>query len=169
MLLRVLFSACRPLLGIYRQLREASKRQFTKSRPGHLAVLQFQDLTADEMEGLARDGASGTGNPIGLNIMTSAFLQSPNRTHIHSVAYRSHGTVVRPESHPHAWMESGVGSLFRGVSTAVQPTKVCSRPTAKRSASVVATDLRAHLCGCTSLRPASVTLTTKGLSNRISG
>lgn len=98
--------------GIYHQLREASKGQFTKTRPGHLAI-QFQDLTAEQMEGLARDGASDGGKPTGLQVMTSAFLQSPNRSHIHSVAYRAHGTVVRPESHPHAWMESGIGSFVR--------------------------------------------------------
>ena len=100
------------LKGIYRQLREASKGQFTKTRPGHLAV-QFQELTAEQMESLARDGTSEVAKPTGLQVMTTALLQSPNRTHIHSVAYRSHGKVVRPQGHSHAWMEEGIGSFVR--------------------------------------------------------
>jgi hypothetical protein len=103
------------LKGIYRQLREACKGQFTKTRPGHLAV-QFQDLTAEQMEGLARDGASADGKPIGLQAMTTALLQSANRCYIHSVAYRSHGTMLRPQGQPHALMEQGIGSFTRNPS-----------------------------------------------------
>lgn len=114
----VLVESARPdevLKGIYRQLREACKGQFTKTRPGHLAV-QFQDLTAKQMEELARDGASGADKPTGLQAMTTALLQSPNRSHIHSVAYRSHGTMLRPQGQPHSLMEQGIGSFTRNPS-----------------------------------------------------
>jgi len=115
----VLIESAKPdevLKGIYRQLREACKGQFTKTRPGHLAV-QFQELTAEQMEGLARDGASMDGKPTGLQAMTAALLQSANRTHIHSVAYRSHGTLLRPQGQPHALMEQGIGSFTRNPSS----------------------------------------------------
>ena len=114
----VLIESAKPdevLKGIFRQLRESSKGQFTKTRPGHLAV-QFQDLTAEQMEGLARDGASADGKPIGLQAMTTALLQSVNRSHIHSVAYRSHGTILPPQGQPHALMERGIGSFTRNPS-----------------------------------------------------
>jgi hypothetical protein len=114
----VLIESAKPdevLKGICRQLREASKGQFTKTRPGHLAV-QFQDLTAEQMAGLARDGASGDGKPIGLQAMTTALLKSANRSHIHSVAYRSHGTMLRPQDQPYALMERGISSFTRNPS-----------------------------------------------------
>ncbi|MGH9956438.1 MAG: hypothetical protein ACREBC_04820, partial [Pyrinomonadaceae bacterium] len=114
----VLIESAKPdevLKGIYWQLREASKGQFTKTRPGHLAV-QFHDLTAEQMEGLARDGSAEFGKPTGLQVMTSALLQSPNRSHIHSVAYRSHGSILRPRGQPEALMEQGTGYFVRNPS-----------------------------------------------------
>jgi hypothetical protein len=100
------------LKGIYRQLRDASKGQFTKARPGHLAV-QFHDLTAEQMEDLARDASSKFDKPMGLQVMTSALLQSPNRSHIHSVAYRSHGTMLRLRRQEETLTEQGTGYFVR--------------------------------------------------------
>lgn len=80
------------LKGIYRQLRESAKGQFSKVRPGMLAV-QFLDLTSSELLEL---GQLDTSNPLkatGLQLMTSNFLYSQNRNHIHSVVYRSHGEL----------------------------------------------------------------------------
>ncbi len=80
------------LKGIRYQLRESAKGQFTKTRPAILAV-QLQDLTAEQLADLAQSDSSWRGNATGLQIMTSDFLQSPSRAHIHSVVYRSHSTL----------------------------------------------------------------------------
>lgn len=103
------------LKGIHRQLREASSGQFTRTRPGHLSV-QFQELTVKQMEELAKDIASGVGKPVGLQIMTSDFLQNSNRAHIHSVAYRSHGAMSQLKDQPHVIMEQGIASYTRNPS-----------------------------------------------------
>lgn len=81
------------LKGMYRQLREASKHQFTRSRPGILSV-QFQDLTADQMENIAMSDTAERPKATGLQVMTSDFLASENRRHIHTVSYRSHGRLM---------------------------------------------------------------------------
>lgn len=104
------------LKGIYRQLRESSKGQFTRNRPGHLAI-QIQDLTAAQMEALARNVASMSGQPIGLQVMTTSLLQSTNRTHIHSVAYRSHGSVTQPQGQPGTFAAQGIGFFVRNPSS----------------------------------------------------
>ncbi len=46
-------------------------------------------------------------------VMTTRLLQSPDRVHIHSVAYRSHGKVTRPADQTNALMESGIGTFMR--------------------------------------------------------
>lgn len=89
------------LKGIHRQLREASIGQFTKTRPGHLSV-QLQDLSAEEMEDLAKDIACWSTKATGLQVMTSNLLQSENRSPIHSAAYRSHSAIVQLNDHPGA-------------------------------------------------------------------
>lgn len=80
------------LKGAHRQLREAAKGQFTKTRPGILCV-QFQELTADDLLNLAKDDTTDRSRATGLQIMTSDFLNSPNRQHIYAVAYRSQGAL----------------------------------------------------------------------------
>jgi hypothetical protein len=81
------------LKGAYRQLREASRGQFTKTRPGILAV-QFQELTAEDLLNIAKSDSNVRGRATSLQIMTSDFLESPNRQHIYAVVYRSQGTLV---------------------------------------------------------------------------
>jgi len=98
----VLIESAKPdnvLKGVHRQLREATSAQFTKTRPGILSA-QFQELTAEDMLELGKSDSSRTGTPTALQIMTSQFLNSPNREHIHTVAYRSHGTLVRAPGAP---------------------------------------------------------------------
>jgi hypothetical protein len=82
------------LKGVARQLRDTAKRQFTGTRPGIIAV-QFHELSADAMENLAREDSSSHMNANGLQIVTSDFLDSPKRAHIHTVVYRSHGRITR--------------------------------------------------------------------------
>lgn len=86
------------LKGMRHQLREAAKGQFTKTRPAFLAV-QLHDLTAAQLADLAQSDSSWRGNATGLQIMTSDFLQSPSRAHIHSVVYRSHSTLSDDRQH----------------------------------------------------------------------
>ena len=85
------------LKGVYRQLREAAKGQFTKCRPGILSV-QFQDLTAEQMESIAKANTTDAQGATGLQLMTTYFLSKVNRAHIHTVSYRSHGILVSQES-----------------------------------------------------------------------
>jgi hypothetical protein len=80
------------LKGAYRQLREAATGQFTKTRPGILTV-QFQELTADQLLSIAKDDTTVRSKATGLQVMTSDFLNSPNRGHILGVVYRSHGVL----------------------------------------------------------------------------
>ena len=97
------------LKGVYRQLREASKGQFTRSRPGILSI-QFQDLTADEMENIAMSDTAERPKATGLQVMTSDFLASENRRHIHTVSYRSHGRLMAQD---------------RAVANTIQETGLC--------------------------------------------
>ncbi|HYD61690.1 MAG TPA: hypothetical protein VEC35_15090 [Noviherbaspirillum sp.] len=86
------------LHAMHRQLREAAKGQFTKTRPAILAI-QLHDLTADQLADLALSDSSTREQATGLQIMTSDFLQSPSRAHIHSVVFRSHGKLeVNPQA-----------------------------------------------------------------------
>lgn len=80
------------LKGMRHQLREAAKGQFTKKRPALLSV-QLQDLTTEQLADLAQSDSPWRGNATGLQLMTSDFLQSPSRAHIHSVVYRSHNML----------------------------------------------------------------------------
>jgi hypothetical protein len=80
------------LKGMRHQLREAAKGQFSRTRPAVLAV-QLHDLTADQLADLAHSDSQWRGNATGLQIMTSDFLQSPSRSHIHTVVYRSHSVL----------------------------------------------------------------------------
>lgn len=101
------------LKGLDRQLREAS-RQFTKTRPGHIAV-QLHDLAGEEMEELAKDIASSFGKATGLQRMTSTVLGSCNRTHIHSISYRSHGSFAK-HLQLGDYMQKGIVSYIRNPS-----------------------------------------------------
>jgi hypothetical protein len=84
----------RVLAGIRRQLRDTAEDQFGGDRPGIICV-QFQDLTADELQNLGESDSTDRETATGLQIMTSELLQDPKRAHIHSIAYRSHGKLLR--------------------------------------------------------------------------
>jgi hypothetical protein len=85
------------LKGAHRQLREAAKGQFTKTRPGILSV-QFQELSAEQLLDIAKSDTTNRANATGLQIMTSDFLNSPNRQHIHAVVYRSQGSLTESQA-----------------------------------------------------------------------
>ena len=80
--------------GIRRQLRDTAEYQFGGVRPGIICV-QFQDLTSEEVQDLGDSDSTDRENATGLQIMTSDLLQDPKRSHIHSIAYRSHGKLLR--------------------------------------------------------------------------
>lgn len=98
------------LKGAYRQLRESAKGQFTKTRPGILAV-QFQELSGAELLDIARTDTSNKAKATGLQIMTSEFLNSPNRQHIHAVAYRSQGVISSTDG-PHGSTTRSQGPAY---------------------------------------------------------
>lgn len=102
------------LKGAYRQLRESAGKQFTKSRPGIL-VVQFQDLSADDMESIARSDSTDRQTATGLQLMTSHFLNAPHRSHIHTVLYRSHGKLLTQDesSGQSSIRESGIAYVIR--------------------------------------------------------
>ncbi len=96
------------LNGMRRQLRDAAKGQFTKTRPAFLAV-QLHDLTVDQLADLAQSDSPWRGNANGLQVMTSDFLRSPSRAHIHSVVYRSHSTLS--DNHQHG-QQRAIGLVY---------------------------------------------------------
>jgi hypothetical protein len=87
----------RVLDGVMRQLKDAAETQFSRTRPAVLAV-QFVDLSADEMLELAHADSSDPAHASGLQLASSAFLDSPKRDHIHTVVYRALGTPSRTTS-----------------------------------------------------------------------
>ena len=100
------------LRGMDRQLRQAANSQFSKGRPGVLAI-QFHELTADQLLGLAKSDTLDPERASGLQRMTSWVLSSPNRDHIHTVAYRSHGALISHSDVPGAISEQGPAYVFR--------------------------------------------------------
>jgi hypothetical protein len=97
----------RILRGIMRQLKEAAETQFSRARPAVLAV-QFVDISADEMLELARADSSDPARASGLQLASSAFLDSPKRDHIHTVVYRALGTASRTTSRREDVIEQAV-------------------------------------------------------------
>lgn len=74
-------------------LRESALKQFTKDRPGVLAV-QLHDLSEEQIQELASADSSDRKSATGVQMMTSDLLNSPSRSHVHSVVYRAHGKLV---------------------------------------------------------------------------
>lgn len=80
------------LKGVARQLRDKAE-QFTKTRPGVISV-QFQDLTADQLENIAKQDSPSRSGTNGLQIVTHDFLESEKRAHVHTVVYRSQSRMT---------------------------------------------------------------------------
>lgn len=74
-------------------LRESALGQFTKTRPGVLAV-QLHDLSEAQFRELAGADSSDRQSATGVQRMTSDLLYSPTRAHVHSVVYSGHGSLV---------------------------------------------------------------------------
>jgi len=80
------------LKGVARQLRDKAE-QFTRTRPGVIAV-QFQDLTADQLENIAKQDSHSPSGPNRLQIVTHDFFNSEKRAHVHTVVYRSQSRMM---------------------------------------------------------------------------
>jgi hypothetical protein len=90
-----LIESARPdevLKGVARQLRDKAE-QFTKTRPGVISI-QFQDLTADQLENIANQDSHSPSGPNGLQILTHDFFNSEKRAHVHTVVYRSQSRIM---------------------------------------------------------------------------
>lgn len=74
-------------------LRESALSQFTRTRPGVLAV-QLHDLSEKQLGELASADSSDRRSATSIQMMTSDLLNSPSRSHVHSVVYRAHGHLV---------------------------------------------------------------------------
>jgi len=106
----------RVVRGIMQELQQAAKTQFTKCRPGILAV-QFVELSPRELLELAEADSPDGEKASALQIATSLFFQSPARSHILSIVYRSRGYVVKQASTSRgridqSWQEKGPVYFF---------------------------------------------------------
>lgn len=99
------------LKGIERQLRNSAKGQLSNKRAGLLAV-QFLDLTSSELLELGQLDTSNPSQATGLQLMTSRFLASQNRNHIHTIVYRSHGELGRVGGESETLTERGHTYVF---------------------------------------------------------
>ena len=82
----------RVVTELVRNLKAAAE-QFSRQRPA-LLVVQFLDLEADAMTELAHHDSNDPAKASALQRATSLFLLSPERSHILTVVYRSHGTLT---------------------------------------------------------------------------
>lgn len=94
------------LKGMERQLREAAKGQFSRTRPGILAA-HVHAMTGAQLIALDKLAVTESQKPTGLRIMTSALLNSENRKHIHTVSYQARGQLAHEEASG-AMTEQGV-------------------------------------------------------------
>ena len=79
---------------LLRDLKDAARGQFTRTRPGVL-VVQFLDLNADDLLELAAHDSVEPANASALQLATNLFFRSVKRAHVHTLVYRSHGVVQR--------------------------------------------------------------------------
>lgn len=91
----------RVLKGMERQLRDAAKGQFTGSRPGIISA-HVHALTGKQLIDLDTLSDTEPENPTGLRVMTSQFLSSQNRQHVHTVSYQARGQLA---------LETGTGAI----------------------------------------------------------
>lgn len=106
----------RVLRGLMREVKDAAKTQFTKTRPGILAV-QFLELSLDGLLELAKSDSTDPARASALQIATNLFFQSPTRSHILSLVYRSRGVLVKHASISsnrvdESWQEQGPAYFF---------------------------------------------------------
>lgn len=87
----------RVLRGLMDDLKAASRTQFTTRRPGIL-VVQFLELTADDLLDLAAHDSTDPRQASALQIASNVFFDNLDRSHIRTLVYRSHGVVRRSVS-----------------------------------------------------------------------
>jgi len=85
------------LTFLYRNLREAAGSQFSKSRPGIICV-QLRNMTNAQLRDVAEEPGK-TLKPTGVQLMTAKFFDSPDRSHIHTVAYLAPGEFASQQSY----------------------------------------------------------------------
>jgi hypothetical protein len=80
---------------LLRDLKKAAG-QFSKSRAA-IVVVQFLELEANAFRELARRESENPRNASALQVATHRFLDSPGRSHVHTVLYRSHGVLTQKD------------------------------------------------------------------------
>jgi hypothetical protein len=123
----------RVLDGMKFQLRHAAKGQFSGTRPGILTA-HIHALSGAQLISLANLQETDPLNPTGLRVMTSNFLASDNRTHIHTVAYRARGELF-VEQESGSLTEQGISFFIENPRNPAAGNEVCrifarSRPKA---------------------------------------
>jgi hypothetical protein len=95
---------------LYRDLKDASS-QLSGRRPGFICV-QLRNTTSKQLRDVA-EAPKRTGNPTGVQLMTSKFLNSASRSYVHAIAYTASGSFIANISH--IFTERG-GDLVRNTS-----------------------------------------------------
>jgi len=95
------------LKGIYRQLKEAARDQFSGDQPGVMCC-ELADLTEDQLLELAKDQDEGTG----LQYMVSDLMK--RRPQIHTVVFTTSGTIQVKK----AKLETSMQTSFQEISPA---------------------------------------------------
>jgi hypothetical protein len=85
------------LRGLMHDLKASARSQFTKQRPCVL-VVQFLELSADDLLNLAAHDSADPAKASSLQLATNQFFANPDRAHIHTIVYRSQGTLHRSRS-----------------------------------------------------------------------
>jgi hypothetical protein len=82
----------RVLEAIFDVLSESANDQLSKQRPGAIFV-QLHDLSADAIKSLAERDTLDPTVATGLQLAATLFLDRPDRQHVHTLSFRSHGIV----------------------------------------------------------------------------
>lgn len=103
--------------GLMRELKQAAKTQFTRRRPSIL-IVQFLDLTPADLLELAASDSADPRTASALQLASNLFFHSPERAHIHTLVYRSHGVLlqrvsIREDIVDHSYQEQGPTYSFR--------------------------------------------------------
>lgn len=97
------------LMKIYSTIKGSAKKQPSKKRPV-LYVVGFEDITGEQLLSVASQDQDESLSPTGIRLVTSRFLDSPERQHVVGVAYIS--TTNYDSSNPEITSASGRAYYF---------------------------------------------------------
>ena len=80
------------LRGLMHDLKSSARAQFSKRRPGVL-VVQFLELSAQDLLSLASQQSSDPRQAPAIQLATNQFFENPGRSHIHTLVYRAQSVL----------------------------------------------------------------------------